>query len=111
MCEVASRNVALAGEVGRADTGAYLAYVNGVCVALRYGGQPGKAVAYIDAGTAKVRHDAAYADMGASSESCWALSRLDKGDPQRAEPAILEAARKAEQEASVIRLRSCARRP
>jgi serine/threonine protein kinase len=95
--EVASRNVALASEVGRADTGAYLAYVNGVCVALRYGGQPGKAVAYIDAGTAKVRHDAAYADMGASSESCWALSRLDRGDPQQAEPAILEAARKAEQ--------------
>jgi len=95
--EISSRNVALVSEMGRADTGAYLAYVNGVCVAFRYGGQPNKAVAYVDAGTAKVRHDAAYADMGASSESCWALSRLDRGEPQQAEPAILEAARKAEQ--------------
>jgi serine/threonine protein kinase len=95
--EIASRNVALVNEMGRADTGAYLVYVNGVCVAFRYGGQPNKAVAYIDAGTANVRHDAAYADMGASSESCWALSRLDRGEPQQAEPAILEAARKAEQ--------------
>jgi serine/threonine protein kinase len=95
--ELASRNVALINEVGRADTNAYLAYINGVCVALRYGGQPSQAVAYIDAGTAKVRHDAAYADMGASSESCWALSRLDRGEAEQAEPAILEAARKAEQ--------------
>jgi tetratricopeptide (TPR) repeat protein len=35
--------------------------------------------------------------MGASSESCWALSQLDRGESQLAEPAILEAARKAEQ--------------
>jgi eukaryotic-like serine/threonine-protein kinase len=107
--EVASRNVALAGEMGRADTGAYLAYVNGVCVALRYGGQPSKAVAYIDAGTAKVRHDSAYADMGASSQSCWALSRLDSGEAQQAEAGILEAAHKAEQggisyQASLLRV-------
>jgi eukaryotic-like serine/threonine-protein kinase len=95
--ELASRNVALISEMGRADTNAYLAYINGVCSTLRYGGQPTRAVAYIDAGTAKVRHDAAYADMGASSESCWALSRLDRGEAQLAEPAILEAARKAEQ--------------
>jgi len=32
----------------------------------------------IDSNTAKVRHDADYADMGVSSQSCWALSRLDK---------------------------------
>lgn len=95
--EVGSRNVALASEMGRADTGAYLAYVNGVCSALRNGGQPSAAVAYIDANTAKVRHDAGYADMGVSSQSCWALSRLDKGEPQEAEPAILEAMRKADQ--------------
>jgi tetratricopeptide (TPR) repeat protein len=95
--EVGSRNVALGSEMGRADTGAYLAYVNGVCSALRNGGQPTRAIAYIDAGTAKVRHDPAYADMGVSSESCWALSRLDSGEPQEAEPAILEAASKAEQ--------------
>jgi hypothetical protein len=68
-----------------------------VCSDLRKGGQPTRAIAYIDAGTAKVRHDAAYADMGASSESCWALSRLDSGQPQQAEPAILDAANKAEQ--------------
>jgi serine/threonine-protein kinase len=95
--DVGRRNVALSSEMGRADTGAYLAYVNGVCSALRNGGQPTRAVAYIDAGTAKVRHDAAYADMGAGIESCWALSRLDRGEPQQAEPAILEAASKAEQ--------------
>jgi hypothetical protein len=95
--EVGSRNVGLGSEMGRADTGAYLAYVNGLCSALRNGGQPSKAVAYIDASTARVRHDAGYADMGVSSESCWALSRLDSGQPQQAEPAILEAARKAEQ--------------
>jgi len=95
--EVGSRNVALVSEMGRADTNAYLAYVNGVCSTLRNGGQPTRAVAYIDAGTAKVRHDAGYADMGAASESCWALSRLDRGESQQAEPAILEAASKAEQ--------------
>jgi serine/threonine protein kinase len=95
--EVGSRNVTLVSEMGRADTNAYLAYVNGVCAALRYGGQPTRAVAYIDASTAKVRHDAAYADMGAGSESCWALSRLDRGETQQAEAAILEAASKAEQ--------------
>jgi serine/threonine protein kinase len=95
--EVGSRNVALVSETGRADTNAYLAYVNGVCSALRNGGQPTRAVAYIDASTAKVRHNPAYADMGVGSESCWALSRLDRGEPQQAEPAILEAASKAEQ--------------
>ena len=95
--EISSRNVALASEMGRADTGAYLAYVNGVCSDLRYGGQPTKAVACMDSGTARVRHDATYADMSASSESCWALSRLDRGEAQQAEPAILDAARKAEQ--------------
>ena len=95
--EIWNRNVALMSEMGRADTNAYLANVNGVCSALRNGGQPTRAIAYIDAGTAKVRHDAAYADMGAGIESCWALSRLDRGEPQQAEPAILEAVRKAEQ--------------
>jgi serine/threonine protein kinase len=95
--EVGSRNVALVSETGRADTNAYLAYVNGVCSALRNGGQPTRAVAYINDSTAKVRHDAGYADMGVGSESCWALSRLDRGEPQQAEPAILEAANKAEQ--------------
>lgn len=95
--EVGGRNVALVSELGRANTNAYLAYVNGVCGALRYGGQPNRAVAYIDAGTAKVRHDAGYADMGASSQSCWALSRLDRGEPGQADPAILAAASKAEQ--------------
>jgi eukaryotic-like serine/threonine-protein kinase len=95
--EVGSRNVALVSEMGRADTGAYFAYVNGVCSALRNGGQPSRAVAYIDGSTAKVRHDAGYADMSVGSESCWALSRLDRGQPQEAEPAILEAASKAEQ--------------
>jgi len=95
--EVGSSNVVLGSEMGRADTGSYLAYVNGICFALRNGGQPSRAVAYIDSSTAKVRHNADYADMGVSSESCWALSRLDRGEPQQAEPAILEAARKAEQ--------------
>lgn len=94
--EVSSQNVALMSEMGRADTNAYFANVTGVCLALRYGGQPTRAVEFIDSKTAMVRHDAAYADMGASSQSCWALSRLDRGEPERAEPAILEAASKAE---------------
>lgn len=94
--EVSSRNVALITDMGRADTNAYLAYVNNVCSALRNGGQPAVAVAYIDAGTAKVRRDASYADMGSSSEGCWALSLLETGQPERAEPAILDAADKAE---------------
>jgi eukaryotic-like serine/threonine-protein kinase len=95
--EVGGRNMSLISEMGRADTNAYLAYVNGVCSALRNGGQPNRAVAYINASTAKVRHDAGYADMGTGSESCWALSRLDRGEAPQAEPAILEAAGKAEQ--------------
>jgi serine/threonine protein kinase len=95
--KVGSGNVALITEMGRADTNAYLAYVNGVCSALRNGGQPAHAVAYIDAATARVRHDPAYADMGAGSQGCWALSRLDSGQPQAADPGILEAATKAEQ--------------
>jgi hypothetical protein len=95
--EVGSRNVTLISEMGRADTNAYLAYVNGVCSALRNGGQPARAVAYIDASTAKVRHDEDYADMGAGSQSCWSLARLDRGEPRHAEQAILEAASKAEQ--------------
>ena len=95
--EVGGRNVALVSEMGRADTNAYIVYVNNVCSALRNGGQPTRAVAYIDASTSNVRHDAAYADMGSGSESCWALSRLETGEPQQAEPAILEAASKAEQ--------------
>ena len=95
--EVASRNVELVTEMGRADTNVYIVYVNGVCSALRNGGQPTRAVAYIDARTARVRHDPTYADMGAGSESCWALSRLDSGEPQAADAAILEATNKAEQ--------------
>jgi tetratricopeptide (TPR) repeat protein len=95
--EIGTRDAALMRELGRADTNAYLAYINGVCSALRNGGQPTQAVAYIDANTAKVRHGAAYAHMGAGSESCWALARLERGEPDQAEPAILEAASKAEQ--------------
>jgi serine/threonine protein kinase len=95
--EVGSRNVALVTEMGRADTNAYLVYLIGVCSALRNGGQPNRAVAYIDAGTAKARHDANYADMSSGAEGCWALARLERGETQQAEPAILEAASKAEQ--------------
>jgi serine/threonine-protein kinase len=95
--EVGRRNVALTSELGRPDTNAYLIYVNGVCQALRYGGQPNQAVAYIDASTAKVRQDASYTDMGVGTEGCWALSRLDRGESQQAEPAILDAANRAEQ--------------
>ena len=79
---------------------------------LRNGGQPTRAVAYIDASTAKVRHDADYADMGVSSESCWALSRLDSGaapaggarDPRGGEQGRAR-------EALPIWPRSCGRRP
>jgi serine/threonine-protein kinase len=94
--DVSSGNVALITEMGRADTNAYLAYLNNACSALRNGGHPSAAVAYIDAGTAKVRRDAGYADMGSSSEGCWALSLLESGQIERAEPAIIDAANKAE---------------
>jgi eukaryotic-like serine/threonine-protein kinase len=94
--EIGSRNVALVTEVGRADTNAYLVYVNNACAALRSGGQPAKAAAYMDSSTARLRKDAGYADMGSGSQGCWALARLEMGRPAEAEPAILDAAGKAE---------------
>jgi hypothetical protein len=94
--EVGRGNVALVSEAGRADTNAYLVYVTNACATLRNGGQPRRAADYIDAATARARHDAGYATMGAGTEGCWALSRLEMGLPQEAEPAILEAADKAE---------------
>lgn len=94
--EISKRNVTLVTEMGRADTNAYLAYVIGMCSFLRSGGQPQRAVAYLDANTARVRHDAHNADMRTSAQGCWAVSRLDEGEPQEAEAAILEAQSKAE---------------
>lgn len=94
--EVGSRNVALVSEMGRADTNAYIVYVNNACAALRNGGQPRRAAAYIDAATENVRHGAGYSSMQASTEGCWALSQLEMGRPDEAEPALLEAADRAE---------------
>lgn len=94
--EVHSRNVALISEQGRADTDAYLAYVTNACAALRNGGQPRRAVAFADSSTARVRHDAEYGDMSSGLEGNWALSRLDMGQAEEADRAILDAAAKAE---------------
>ena len=94
--EVHSRNVALVSEQGRADTDAYLAYVSNACAALRNGGQPRRAVTFTDSSTARVRHDAAYGDMSSGLEGNWALSRLDMGQAEEADRAILDAAAKAE---------------
>lgn len=66
--EVHSRNVALVSELGRADTDAYLAYVSNACGALRNGGQPNRAVAFVNSSTARVRHDARYGDCHRASK-------------------------------------------
>ena len=94
--ETGSRNVTLVSELGRADTNSYIAYVTNACSALRDGGQPRRAVAYVDSATERIRRGAGYAGMGTGSEGCWGLSQLEMGRPQEAEPAILEAADKAE---------------
>jgi serine/threonine-protein kinase len=94
--EVHSRNVALVSEQGRADTDAYLAYVSNACAALRDGGQPGRAVAFADSNTTRVRHGEDYSDMSSGLEGNWALARLDMGQAEAAERAILDAAARAE---------------
>jgi serine/threonine-protein kinase len=94
--EVHSRNVALISEQGLADTDAYLAYVSNTCAALRDGGQPGRAVAFADSNTARVRHGPDYGDMSSGLEGNWAIARLDMGQVEEAERAILDAAAKAE---------------
>jgi eukaryotic-like serine/threonine-protein kinase len=94
--DVHSRNVALVSEQGRADTDAYLAYVSNSCAALRDGGQPRRAVAFADSNTARVRHGEDYGDMSSGLEGNWALARLDMGQAEPAERAILDAAAKAE---------------
>jgi serine/threonine-protein kinase len=95
--EIGLRDVALATEMGRADTNAYLAHVTGVCSWLRNGGLPSRAVDYLDAHTAKLRHAASYADLGSSIQACWALSHLDRGETELVEAAILRAADKSQQ--------------
>jgi eukaryotic-like serine/threonine-protein kinase len=94
--EVHSRNVALVSELGRADTDAYLAYVNNGCAALRNGGQPSRAVAFLDSSTARVRHDPHYGDMPSGLAGNWALARLAMGQALDADQAILDAATRAE---------------
>jgi serine/threonine-protein kinase len=96
--DISRRNVDLMTEMGRAETNAYLAHVTGVCSFMRKGGQPSRAVDYLDAHTAKVRRDASYADMGISIQGCWALARLDRGEPEQVEAAILRATDKAIQD-------------
>ena len=82
----------LVSEMGRADTNGYLAMSN-ACSALRKGGQPARAVAYIDGGTAKVRHDAGYADMGGgAARVAGPFPASTRGSLKQAEPAILDAA-------------------
>jgi eukaryotic-like serine/threonine-protein kinase len=94
--EVDAGNVALSRELGEADTNAYFVYVGNACAALRNGGQPVRAAAFVDSSTARVRHDPGYGDMSSGIQGCWALSRLEMGRANEAERALLDAASKAE---------------
>jgi len=93
--EVADRNIELVSAMGRADTNGYLAMISNACSALRSGGQPMRAVAYLDAHTAKVRHTSDYSDLPSGVHSCWALSQLQLGSAA-AEADVIAAAESAE---------------
>jgi tetratricopeptide (TPR) repeat protein len=95
--EVADRNVQLVSEMGRADTNGYLAIVSTACSALRNGGQPRRAVAYLDSHLAKVGHSHDYGDMPVGVRGCWALSHLQMTGSETAEAALLAAVERAEQ--------------
>jgi serine/threonine-protein kinase len=95
--EVGSRNVALASDLGRADTGGYLAYVTNACTALRNGGQPVRALAYLNTNTAAMGHSADFSGMSTGIRGCWALSRLAMGRAEDADSVLVQAASQAEQ--------------
>src|SRR5581483_4058063 len=95
--EVGSRNVTLASDLGRADTGGYFAYVANACSALVNGGQPIRALAYLQAHTDSVAHEADFSGMSTGIRGCWALAQLQMGHAAAADPTLVEIADKAEQ--------------
>jgi|HubBroStandDraft_4_1064222.scaffolds.fasta_scaffold01441_8 serine/threonine protein kinase len=94
--EVGDRNVNLVSEMGRADTNGYLAMIANACAALRNGGQPARAVAYVDSHTLKIPHQPDYRDMLSGLQACWALSRLLMGATETGEATVITAAERAE---------------
>ena len=91
------RNLNLVSEMGRADTNGYLAMLSNACSALRNGGQPARAVGYVDSHTLKIAHQPDYGDMPSGLQACWALSRLQTGATQTGEATVITAAERAEQ--------------
>lgn len=89
-------NVELVSAVGRADTNAWLTMLSNACLALRNGGQPLRAAAYLDAHTAAVRRERDYSDMPYHLQGCWAVALLMSGRIAEAEPALLQAREHAE---------------
>ena len=94
--EVEDRNINLVSEMGRADTNGYLAMLANACSALRKGGQPARAVAYIDLHALKIAHQPDYGDMPSGLQACWALARLQMGAMQAGEATVITAAERAE---------------
>jgi tetratricopeptide (TPR) repeat protein len=94
--DVGSRNVELVSRMGRADTNGYLAMLANACSALRSGGQPVRALAYLEARTAKIPHAVDYADMPMGIQGCWGLARLQKGGADDADAALVAMADSAE---------------
>jgi serine/threonine-protein kinase len=94
--EVDNANLTLVKEIGRADTNGYLVMVSNGCAALRGGGQPKRALEFVDALTAKVRAESGDSAMPFNIVGCRGLNLLQMGRPAEAEPAILDAAATAE---------------
>jgi eukaryotic-like serine/threonine-protein kinase len=90
-------NVEQASTMGRADTNAWLVMVTNACFALRSGGQPLRAVAYLDAHTAALRREHDYSDMPYHIQGCRAVALLLAGRIAEAEPGILAAQHSAQQ--------------
>jgi len=89
-------NVELSSSMGHANTNAWLVMVGSACLVLRSGGQPLRAVAYLDAHTAAVRRESDYSDMPYHIQGCRAGALLMAGKVAQAEPGILQAGDKAQ---------------
>lgn len=89
-------NVELASSLGRADTNVWLVMVSNTCGALRDGGQPLQAIAYLDRRTAAVRRESDYSDMPYHLQGCRAVALLMAGRVAEAEPGILQAGDRAQ---------------
>jgi tetratricopeptide (TPR) repeat protein len=88
-------NVELASSLGRADTNAWLTMVSNACGALREGGQPLRAIAYVDRRTAVLRQQSDYSDLPYHLQGCRAVALLRAGRFAEAESGILQAGERA----------------